>query len=120
MMQELDTLLNTAAMPVQVSDQLMARILADAAREQPVQNPFGVRAAAAVPKSGFSVIWDSIADLFGGGGVVAGLASVACAGVYLGAAQPSMISTLSLALSGSVAVEQLDYMPSIDALLAEE
>ncbi len=117
-MNDLDALLNNAAMPVSVPDQLMARILADAAREQPVPMPFGPRAA--VPKSGFSTIWDSIADLFGGGGVVAGLASVACAGVYLGAAQPSMIGTLSLALSGSVAVEQLDYMPSIDALLAEE
>lgn len=115
-MDNLDALLRDAAVPVAVPDGLMARILADAQREQPVPNPFGMRAA--VPAK-FS-LWDKIADMFGGGGVIAGLASVACAGLYLGAAQPNMISALPLSWNSAAAVDQLDYMPSIDALLVEE
>ena len=115
-MDDLDKLFKDAAMPVTVSDDLMARILADALREQPVPKPFGQ--AAAVPnKLG---LWAMLRDLFGGGGVLAGLASVACAGLYLGIAQPGVIGNLTLVLTGNLSVEQLDYMPSIDAILAEE
>lgn len=106
---------NTAPVP---SD-LMARILADAAREQPAARnlPAAPMRNAAPNGAGF---WDGIAALFGGRGVVAGLASVACAGVFLGAVQPAALLDLTLSLSGSAAVDQLDFMPSIDALLAEE
>ena len=111
-MMDLDQLLQEAAKPVQVSDALMARILADAQRVQPVPRPFGQAKA-----RGF---WGSLSDMFGGTGVLAGLATVACAGIYLGAVQPPALSTVTLALSGSSAVDQLDFMPSIDSLLAEE
>lgn len=111
-MMDLDQLLQDAAKPVQVSDDLMARILADAERVQPVPQPFG----RPMPKArGF---WGNLTDMFGGTGVLAGLASVACAGIYLGAAQPTFISAL---LQGNaISLEQLDYMPSIDVLLTEE
>jgi hypothetical protein len=101
-----------------VPSDLMARILADAAREQPAARPISsMRSAAAPAGAGF---WDGMAALFGGRGVVAGLASVACAGVFLGAVQPTALLDLTMSLSGSAAVDQLDFMPSIDALLAEE
>lgn len=114
-MSDLEKLLTDAARPVPVSDQLMARILADAAREQPIQKPFG--SVAVVKRPSF---WSIISDLFGGNGVLAGLATVACAGVYLGAVQPSAVTEVTAFMTGDLAVEALDFMPSIDALLAEE
>ncbi len=116
-MDDLDTLLRARAKAVDVPDALMARILADAAREQPRPFAFAPRAPVAAEPMG---LWQAITALFGGGGVLAGLASVACAGLYLGAVQPSTISDLALALNGASAVDQLDFMPSIDTLLAEE
>lgn len=110
MSDDLDQLLQRARRPVPVPDALMARILADAARVQP-------RPA---PVAGFWDVFDMLAALFGGRGAVAGLASVACAGLYLGAAQPSPLVDFALALGGAGAVDQLDFMPSIDMLVAEE
>lgn len=111
-MTDLDQLLQDAAKPVQVSDDLMARILADAQRVQPVPQPFG----RPIPKSrGF---WQNLNDMFGGTGVLAGLATVACAGLYLGAVQPTFVS--ALLQTNAISLDQLDYMPNIDALLTEE
>lgn len=119
-MDDLEHLLRKRAVPVPVPDDLMARILADAAREQPREQPRAPaqaqRPAAPQPLS----LWQIVSDLFGGSGVLAGLATAACAGIYLGAAQPAAISTLALAWSGSSAVDELDFMPSIDSVLAGE
>ena len=111
-MMDLDQLLQEVAKPAQVSDDLMARILADAKRVQPAPQPFG----RATPKS--SGYWRYLSDMFGGTGVLAGLATVACAGFYLGAVQPSFV--YALLQTNAVLVDQLDYMPSIDVLLTEE
>lgn len=105
-----------AAQPIAVPEALMARILADAALEQPRHMAYAPRPAAPAKLS----LWQAVSDLFGGAGVLAGLATAACAGIYLGAVQPPALSTVTLALSGSSAVDQLDFMPSIDSLLAEE
>ena len=99
-----------AAAPSDVPQALMARILADAARVQPRSRP-------APPPLRFGQV---LADLFGGAGVLAGMATAACAGIYLGLAQPSALGLLTLALAGESAVDQLDFMPSIDTFLAEE
>lgn len=115
-MDDLEHLLRKRAVPVPVPDDLMARILADAAREQPPAPAQAQRPAAPQPLS----LWQIVSDLFGGSGVLAGLATAACAGIYLGAAQPAAISTLALAWSGSSAVDELDFMPSIDSVLAGE
>lgn len=116
-MDDLEHLLRKRAVPVTVPDDLMARILADAAREQPRAPSFAPRPAAAPERM---TLWQILSDLFGGGGALAGLASAACAGLYLGVAQPAAISTIALAFSGSSAVDQLDFMPSIDSVLAAE
>lgn len=116
-MDDLDHLLASRARPVPVPDALMARIMADAAREQPRPFAFAPPAAKAPAKL---TLWQAISDMFGGGGVLAGLATAACAGVYLGAVQPEMITSVTSALSGTSAVDQLDFMPSIDALLVED
>jgi hypothetical protein len=120
MMDNLDDLLAQraafAAQPLAVPDALMARILADAARAQP--RPYAFPATqTALPQLTF---WQAVSDLFGGRGVLAGLATVACTAVYLGAVQPSGITAVTLAFAGNSAVDQLDFMPSIDSLLAEE
>lgn len=125
-MDDLDTLLRNRAQdtgaPMPVPDALMARILADAAREQPQPAKPALAALAAQRKvSARMTFGQIIADLFGGTGVLAGLATAACAGVYLGLAQPAAISDVTLALLGaSSAVDQLDFMPSIDTVLTEE
>ena len=113
-MVDIDKLLQDAAQPAQVPDDLMARILADAQRLQPIARPFGQP----MPNRPARGLWGNLADMFGGPGVLAGLASVACAGIYLGAAQPTFVSALML--TNSISVDQLDYMPNIDALLSEE
>jgi hypothetical protein len=116
-MDDLEHLLRKRAVPVAVPDDLMARILADATREQPRAPSFALRPAPAPERM---TPWQILSDLFGGGGALAGLASAACAGLYLGVAQPAAISTIALAFSGSSAVDQLDFMPSIDSVLAAE
>ncbi len=119
-MDDLDHLLHKRAMsvpqPLAVTDALMARILADAAREQP--RFAGIARAEATPPP--MSLWAIITDLFGGGGVLAGLATAACAGVYLGAVQPTALGDLTLAWAGSASVDQLEFMPSIDDVLAGE
>jgi hypothetical protein len=117
-MDDLDQLLRSRAKPVPVPDALMARILADAAREQPRPAPHVTTAPQRpAPARG---LWQAMSDLFGGGGVLAGLASLACFGVYLGAAQPSGLTNWTQTLLASNAVDELDFMPSIDMLLAGE
>lgn len=118
-MDDLDHLLRKRAVPVPVPDALMARILADAAREQSHPQPLVAPYHANSAPQQFR-LWQAISDMFGGGGVLAGLATAACAGVYLGAVQPTAVSALTLAFSGSSAVDQLDFMPSIDSVLAGE
>ena len=105
-----------AAKPMAVPDALMARILADAARAQPRPHTLAARAVAPAKLT----FWQALSDVFGGAGVLAGLATAACAGIYLGAVQPAALTSVTLALAGSSAVDQLDFMPSIDSLLAEE
>jgi len=122
-MDKLDQLLRsraeTMAPPQAVPDDLMARILADAARLQPQPRSIAaLRPAAARPvRLGF---WAALNDMFGGSGVLAGLATAACAGVYLGVAQPTALDSLAMVWTGSSAVDQLDFMPSIDSVLAGE
>ncbi len=122
MMDELEHLLQKRAAALTarpaVPDELMARILADAARAQ----PRSALAAKSMPAMRLPTITlgQVFADLFGGGGVLAGMATAACAGIYLGLAQPSALSALTLAFAGPSAVDQLDFMPNIDRFLAEE
>ena len=117
---DLDQLLQRAGQPLDVPQALMARILADAAREQ--RPPLHAQHSANLPsaRAKFWQFLDELGALFGGRGALAGLASVAVAGIYLGAAQPAALMDFALTLGGSGAVDQLDFMPSIDVLLAEE
>ena len=124
-MHDLDLLFATAKAQdaaMMPSDDLMARVLADAAREQPrspVRPKVWPTAAPAnsTPQAGF---WPCLAALFGGGGVVAGLATAAVAGLYLGFAPPAAMLQLTTAVIGTSGLESVDLMPGVDALLSEE
>ncbi len=115
MMDDLDTLFAAArGADVPPTDALMARVLADAERLQP--------RAAAMPRAEAQAtgFWAGVSALFGGGGVLAGLGSVAMAGFYLGLVQPAPVLALSQMLLAGSSVEAVDLMPGIDALLTED
>lgn len=115
MMDDLDALFATArSADVTPSDALMARVMADAVALQPKPAPM-VRAV--VQGTGF---WAGLAALFGGGGVLAGLGSVAMAGFFVGFVQPDSVMSLADGLLAGSVVETVDLMPGVDALLTED
>lgn len=100
------------------SDDLMARVLADAAALQPKAAAPAPRRAAAPARTGF---FAGLAALFGGGGVLAGMGTAAVAGLFLGFAQPAPVSALTAAWAGSATDSSAyDLTSGIDALFAEE
>jgi hypothetical protein len=114
-MDDLDDLFASAkSAAMQPSAALMARVLADADAVQAaaLRKP----AAAPQPKPG---ILAALAALFGGSAALAGVGSAAVAGVFLGFVQPSALSSVG-ALWASASVDQIDLMPGVDAVLAEE
>lgn len=111
MMDDLDDLFASAKRDaIQPSAALMARVLADATREQPKA------ALRVVPKPGF---WAALAAVFGGGGVLAGVGSAAVAGLVLGFVQPVGFGSVTDLLAADT-LGGVEFMPGIDALLAEE
>ena len=96
------------------ADDLMARVLEDAARVQPKPEPL-VRAA---PRR--VGIWQGLAALFGGSRVLAGLGSVAMAAFFIGLVQPAPVMALTDALIADSSAEPVDLMPGVDALLTED
>jgi hypothetical protein len=115
-MDDLDDLLAGAkarsAMP---SEALMARVLADAAQVQA-----GFVAArpvvAEVPRAGWLA---RLAGVFGGVGSLAGVGTAAVVGLFFGFVQPDGIGAVA-DMWGEVTVVQVDLMPQLDVLLAEE
>ena len=115
MMDDLDALFAASrAADLLASDDLMARVLADAAALQPKAAPL-VRAAPR--KAG---VWSGLAALFGGSGVLAGLGSVAMAAFFIGLVQPAPVMALTDALIADSSAEPVDLMPGVDALLSED
>lgn len=93
---------------------LMARILADAAAQQPAPVPAaGTLQGTPRGRGGFG--W--FADLIGGWPAMGGLAAATVAGVWIGAAPPAALEDMATGVLGStVAVELFPY----DSLLAED
>ncbi len=127
---ELDSLFAEAEAGLAPSDALMARVLADAAAVQAASVQAGAGQAGAVRAGERPVgreappparsFWTGLAAVFGGGGALAGLGTAALAGLYLGFAQPSALTSLTAGFSSDVSIDSMDLMPGIDALLAEE
>lgn len=98
----------------QVSDDLMARVLADAYAAQPVTAK-EARAPLAVPVPvPRRDLWAALAGAFGGSGALAGLGTAAVAGVWLGYADPPgldwLTGTLVPSLSDEVQLLQADTL----------
>lgn len=93
---------------------LMARVCADGLRLQPQAAP-RVRAVFA-GKTGW---WPSLANALGGKRGLAGLGTVAVAGVVLGFLEPMPILALTEPFFAAATVDEVDLMPGIDAILTE-
>jgi hypothetical protein len=116
-MDDLDDLFAQArAGAMQPSDDLARRVIADADRLQPRPMAFAPRVVAA-ERDGF---WARLSGIFGGGLSLAGIGSAAVMGLFLGFAQPSALMSMTTGLTGNDALDTLELMPGVDALLAEE
>ncbi len=105
---DLDGLFRQAAAEApRPSQALLARIAADAAREQP-------RTAVRAPVRGWRL---GLSELFGGTGGLAGLTFAAVSGLWIGVAQPAALSSWTDYLGAAASMELL---PSDAALLAGE
>lgn len=97
---------------------LLARIEADALREQP--RP--VAAAPAAPAVRPRPVWGLgalLADVLGGGRALAGLSLAAASGLWIGVAQPTALSPVTEYLTGT-STASLELLPSDLSLLAGE
>ena len=113
MMDDLDDLFAGARRAsMQPSEALMARVLADGAALQ--GGPAVVMAVA--PRAGWLA---GLAALFGGAGSLVGVGSAAVAGLFFGFVQPDSLGSVADIWAG-VTVDQVDLMPQLDMLLAEE
>lgn len=90
-----DALLKTARdAPADVSDALMARVLADAEGFRPVMAP---------PRQ--PGIWERLADLVGGWQGMGGLVAATCVGVWIGLSPPDALPDAGAYLLGYETVE---------------
>lgn len=117
MMEELDAVFASAkSNAMQPSQDLMARVLADATALQPQPTPQSLRK----PSQGARGFWAALAAVFGGAGALAGVGSAALAGVFIGFVQPSAFGSVTGLLVSSATIDQLELIPDVDALLAGE
>lgn len=99
----------------QPSEDLMARILADAAAETAHRAAPAPGARAARPAAKVLGFWDALVMALGGRGALAGLAGAMVAGLWLGVSQPAPIASLAQQVAGDgTTLEQVDLIPSFD------
>lgn len=106
---DLDDLFAQArAARVQPSSGLMARVLADAAATQP-------QPAAAPPRPRFSLA--ALVAALGGPGGMAGLATAAVAGLWIGLAPPAAVDDMAALLLGGA--EDLVLIPDLEGMVSD-
>lgn len=115
---DIDDLFARAREAVPVPDTaLMKRIEAQGLA---VQSGFAAVPAAAVPKRGSLSRW--LAAL-GGGPVVAGLATAALAGVWIGLAQPAPVAAVTSGVSAALGQDEtsdfVELIPGFDSFASE-
>ena len=117
---DLDALFSEAAMlRAEPSMGLASRILADADRLQPKLQPLARPVILAKPHGGAFGWVTGFTDVLGGMRAVAGLSLAGLMGLYLGVAQPAAVQSLTALMSGTTTVEQMDLLPAIGTLWAE-
>ena len=108
---DLDDLFAQARSKVaQPSAALMARILADAAAMQPRPPVLRVRA-----RFGLAAL---VAAL-GGAGAMAGLATAAVAGLWIGLAPPAAVDDLAATLWASADGDSVDLFPDLEGMFSD-
>jgi hypothetical protein len=104
------------------SPAFLARLMEDAARLQPpLPQAFQPRSVVQVPQTrppGRGGMLDALADVFGGRGALAAMMLATVTGLYLGVAQPSVITNLT-GLYAESPLDSLDLMSGSDSLLKE-
>lgn len=105
------------AEPAAPGDDFMARLMADAERDQPAPLTPASKTAETRPRAGFLARWVA---LLGGAVAVAGIGTAAMAGLVIGYVQPDPLWTLADGLGLAQAGESLDLLPAFDSLLTEE
>lgn len=120
-----DVLLAEAAAlaPARPDADFMARLMADAQQAQPpMPMPNLPRAAPApAPRArtfGPGSVIGALADVFGGRGALAAMMLATVTGLYIGVAQPALVSNLT-GLSADSPLESLDLMSGSDSLWTE-
>ena len=97
----------------QPSPALMSRILADAVAEQP-RPPTPARAA---PRPRFSLA--ALVSALGGAAALAGLATAAVVGVWIGLAPPAAVDDLAASVWPSGAGDSVDLIPDLEGILSD-
>jgi len=105
------------AEPAVPGDDFMARLIADAASNQPAPTAPLHRAATVRRRAGFL---PRLVAMLGGAAAVAGLGSAAMAGLVIGYVQPDPLWSLADGFGLEVAGESLDLLPAFDTFLTEE
>ncbi|MGL5361763.1 MAG: hypothetical protein ACRDBH_02710 [Bosea sp. (in: a-proteobacteria)] len=115
--QDLDALLvGLRVSDPQPSSALQARVLADAMAAQPKPSTPPRRTVAATRGRRLR----ALADLFGGGGALAGMGLAAATGLFVGIAQPAPVAALTQALVVGETLDSLDLLPAADGLWTED
>ncbi|NBZ87689.1 dihydroorotate dehydrogenase [Stagnihabitans tardus] len=96
---------------------LLARIEADARREQP--RPMAVAAPPRPARGWGMILADVLGGGLGGGRGLAGLSLAAASGLWIGVAQPTALSPVTEYLTGT-STASLELLPSDLSLLAGE
>ncbi|MFN3972584.1 MAG: dihydroorotate dehydrogenase [Gemmobacter sp.] len=114
-----------AARPV-VPDDLMARVMADAAAVPQAADatagwPPQARPARFRSLGGLRSVLRALAEVFGGAGALAGVATAGLAGIWIGLASPSPLAALAPGLLpgllGDEAAMDLDLFPDVAGFL---
>ena len=119
-----DSLLAEAAAlaPPPTDTSFMARLMADAQRLQPPLPIPSPPRAAVVPArarpTGRGGLIDALADVFGGRGSLAAMMLATVTGLYLGVAQPAVLTSLT-GFSNETPLDSLDLMSGSDSLWKE-
>jgi len=112
---DLDTLLaGLRAADAPPSTALQARVLADAVAVQ------ATAPARPAMRPARRTAFRTLAEIFGGGGALAGMSLAAMAGLFIGVAQPAPVASLTEALLAEEPLDTLDLLPETDALWTED
>lgn len=100
------------------SDDLLARVLGDAARMQPQAPGIMTAAPVLVPKPS---LWAQFMNAIGGWSGLAGLGTATVAGLWIGISPPAMLQSVSSALTqtGNYETTYINAMDEYAALMIE-